>query len=79
MTNSPRRSGARTRTRSLAALVTGLALATDGIDRLFSNDVAMLRWARGVGLGLVGRVPMLRRALVREAAGLSGDLPRLMR
>ena len=27
MTNSPRRSGARTRTRSLAALVTGLALA----------------------------------------------------
>jgi hypothetical protein len=29
-------------------------------------------------MGLVGRVPALRRAFIREAAGLSGDLPRLM-
>ena len=46
MTNSPRRSGARTRTRSVAALVTGLALATaltacgDGDDGDTATDPA---------------------------------------
>ena len=56
-----------------------LAVATDGFNRLFSNDVPILRGLRGAGLGAVARVPALRRAFIREAAGLSGDLPRLMR
>jgi 2-octaprenyl-6-methoxyphenol hydroxylase len=56
-----------------------LALATDGLNRLFSNDSRLLRLARDLGLGLVGRIPPLRRAFIREAAGLTGDLPRLMR
>ncbi len=56
-----------------------LAMATDGIDRLFSNDAPALRLVRDIGLGLVNRVGPLRRAFIREAAGLTGDLPRLMR
>ncbi|MGR3541631.1 MAG: FAD-dependent monooxygenase [Hasllibacter sp.] len=56
-----------------------LATATDGFARLFSNDDAVLGPARRAGLGLVGRVPALRRAFIREAAGLTGDLPRLLR
>lgn len=56
-----------------------LAAATDGLNRLFSNDNPMLRVGRDLGLGLVNRMPALRRAFIREAAGLSGDLPRLMR
>ncbi|WP_373357099.1 UbiH/UbiF/VisC/COQ6 family ubiquinone biosynthesis hydroxylase [Pseudoroseicyclus sp. CXY001] len=56
-----------------------LALATDGFNRLFSNDNPLLRAARGLGLGLVSAVPGLRRSLMREAAGLTGDLPPLMR
>ena len=56
-----------------------LAGATDGINRLFSNDNPLLRLGRDLGLGLVNRLPPLRRALIREAAGLTGDLPRLMR
>jgi 2-octaprenyl-6-methoxyphenol hydroxylase len=56
-----------------------LALATDGVTRLFSTDAAPLRLARDLGLGLVNRLSPLRRALIREAAGLTGDLPRLMR
>jgi 2-octaprenyl-6-methoxyphenol hydroxylase len=56
-----------------------LALATDGLNRLFSNDSRLLRGARDLGLGLVDRIPPLRRAFLREAAGLTGDLPRLMR
>jgi 2-octaprenyl-6-methoxyphenol hydroxylase len=55
-----------------------LAAATDGLNRLFSNDNPVLRLARDLGLGAVGRVPALRRAFIREAAGLTGDLPRLL-
>jgi 2-octaprenyl-6-methoxyphenol hydroxylase len=56
-----------------------LAAATDALNRLFSNDNPVLRLGRDLGLGLVGRMPALRRALIREAAGLAGDLPRLLR
>ncbi len=56
-----------------------LAAATDGFNRLFSNDVGLLRGLRDVGLGLTNAIPGLRRALIREAAGLTGDLPRLSR
>lgn len=56
-----------------------LVAATDGINRLFSNDNPLLRLGRGLGLGLVNRLPPLRRELIRAAAGISGDLPRLLR
>lgn len=59
--------------------VHALALATDTFNRLFSNDNAVLRAGRDLGLGLVGQMPGLRRAFIREAAGLTGDLPRLSR
>ncbi|KNG93496.1 FAD-dependent monooxygenase [Pseudaestuariivita atlantica] len=56
-----------------------LALATDTFNRLFSNDNSALRMVRDVGLGIVNRLPGLRRGFIREAAGLTGDVPRLMR
>ncbi|PZQ50434.1 MAG: 2-octaprenyl-6-methoxyphenyl hydroxylase [Rhodovulum sulfidophilum] len=56
-----------------------LVAATDGINRLFSNDNPLLRLGRDLGLGLVNGVAPLRRRLIREAAGLTGDLPRLLR
>lgn len=56
-----------------------LALATDTFNRLFSNDNPLLRAARDIGMGLVNAAPGLRRGFIREAAGLTGDLPRLMR
>jgi 2-octaprenyl-6-methoxyphenol hydroxylase len=56
-----------------------LAVATDAFNRLFSNDNPILRLGRDLGLGLVGRMPGLRRGFIREAAGLTGDLPRLSR
>lgn len=52
---------------------------TDGLNRLFSNDVAPLRLARDIGLAAVDRLPPLKRVLMRSAMGLAGDLPRLMR
>lgn len=59
--------------------VATLAMATDGFNRLFSNDNAALRGLRDLGLGLVNALPGMRRGLIREAAGLTGDLPRLLR
>ncbi|MEL7178888.1 MAG: UbiH/UbiF/VisC/COQ6 family ubiquinone biosynthesis hydroxylase [Pseudomonadota bacterium] len=56
-----------------------LALATDTFNRLFSNDNPLLRAARDIGMGLVNAAPGLRRSFIREAAGLTGDLPRLMK
>jgi len=56
-----------------------LALTTDLTNRLFSNDNPLLRLVRDVGMGAVNAVPSLRRGLMREAAGLTGDLPKLMR
>lgn len=47
-----------------------MAAATDGLNRLFSNDSAPLRLLRDVGLGLVDRAPGLKAALIRRASGL---------
>ena len=55
-----------------------LALGMDAVNRLFSNENNLLRAARTIGLRAVGSVPALRRAFQREAAGLSGDVPRLL-
>ena len=59
--------------------VTALAVATDGFARLFSNDNALLRFGRDLGMGIVNALPGARRTAIREAAGLTGDLPRLLR
>ncbi len=56
-----------------------LVAATDMTNKLFSNDNPILRAGRDIGMGLVNAVPGLRRSFIREAAGLSGELPQLMR
>ena len=50
-----------------------MGVATDGLNRLFSNDSDVLRLVRDVGLGLVDRLPALKRFFIREAAGLIGE------
>lgn len=55
------------------------AAAFDGLNRLFSTDWAMLRTVRGVGLGVVNRLPQLKQFFVAEAAGLTGEVPKLLR
>ena len=56
-----------------------LAAVTDGLNRLFSNQLAPLRLVRDLGLAAVHRLPPLKRLLMRDAMGLAGDLPRLLR
>lgn len=56
-----------------------MGVATDGLNRLFSNRSDVLRLARDVGLGLVERMPVLKRVFIREAAGFTGEVPKLLK
>jgi len=56
-----------------------MGVATDGLNRLFSNRSDMLRLARDVGLGIVDRLPLVKDMFIREAAGVTGDVPKLLR
>jgi 2-octaprenyl-6-methoxyphenol hydroxylase len=56
-----------------------MGVVTDGLNRLFSNDALPVRLARDLGLGLVDRMPALKRFFIREAAGLAESGPRLLR
>ena len=56
-----------------------MSFAMDGLNRLFSNDVAPLRVLRDVGIGLVDTFGPARRFFMRHAGGDVGKLPRLMK
>jgi 2-octaprenyl-6-methoxyphenol hydroxylase len=46
---------------------------------LFSNDLPFVRSIRDIGLGIVDRLPPLKGAFIKQAAGLSGEVPRLLK
>jgi len=56
-----------------------MGLATNSLNFLFSNESALLRTVRDIGLGLVDRTPPLKSLFIRQAAGLSGEVPRLLK
>ena len=55
-----------------------MAMVTDSMNRLFSNDVAPLRAVRDFGLGLVERAAPIKTALIRAAAGVGNGGPKLL-
>jgi len=55
-----------------------MAMVTDGMNRLFSNDIAPVRAARDFGLGVVDRLPVVKAAMIREAAAAGGRQPKLL-
>jgi len=56
-----------------------MGLATNSLNFLFSNQSTLLRTVRDIGLGLVDRAPPLKSLFIRQAAGLSGEVPRLLK
>ena len=54
-----------------------LMAAMEGFERLFQADPLPLRWLRNSGLKLVEQMPEAKALFVRQALGLSGDLPDL--
>ncbi len=55
------------------------AMAMDGLNRLFANDNAALRLLRDAGLRAAGGSSKLKSMFVKEAAGQTGNLPKLLR
>src|SRR6266568_4454884 len=56
-----------------------MGLATNSLNLLFSNESTLLRTVRDIGLGLVDRAPPLKSMFIRQAAGLAGEVPRLLK
>ena len=56
-----------------------MGVATNSLNLLFSNKSTLLRAVRDIGLGLVDRMPPLKKLFIRQAAGLSGEVPRLLK
>src|ERR1700704_1404310 len=56
-----------------------MGLATNSLNLLFSNKSTLLRTVRDIGLGLVDRAPPLKSLFIRQAAGLAGEVPRLLK
>ena len=59
--------------------VVQMGMTCDMLNRLFSNRSGLLRQVRGFGLGLVDRLPGLKRYFIEEAAGNSGTVPKLLK
>jgi 2-octaprenyl-6-methoxyphenol hydroxylase len=55
------------------------AASYDALNRLFSNDWTLLRTARDFGLAVLDQFPALKQVLVAEAAGVTGEVPKLLR
>jgi 2-octaprenyl-6-methoxyphenol hydroxylase len=56
-----------------------MGFATNSLNFLFSNESTLLRTVRDIGLGLVDRAPPLKGMFIRQAAGLAGEIPRLLK
>ncbi len=56
-----------------------MGVATNALNLLFSNESSLLRGVRDIGLGLVDRLPPLKSLFIKQAAGLSGEVPRLLK
>ena len=56
-----------------------MGFATNSLNLLFSNRSTLLRTVRDIGLGVVDRTPPLKSLFIRQAAGLAGEVPRLLK
>jgi 2-octaprenyl-6-methoxyphenol hydroxylase len=54
-------------------------VTTDVLNRMFSNDIAPLRFIRDIGLGLVDRMPRMKNFFMEQASGISPNAPKLLR
>lgn len=56
-----------------------MGVATNSLNLLFSNESKLLRAVRDIGLGIVDRAPPLKNLFIRQAAGLTGEVPKLLK
>jgi 2-octaprenyl-6-methoxyphenol hydroxylase len=56
-----------------------MGIVTDVLNRLFSNDNGFLRAARSFGLGVVDRMPAMKKYFINQASGENSAAPKLLR
>ena len=56
-----------------------MGIVTDVLNRLFSNDNGFLRAARSFGLGVVDRMPAMKKYFINQASGENTAAPKLLR
>lgn len=56
---------------------TMVSMAMDGFKYLFGSDSEPATWLRNAGLSLFDTMPFVKQAIMKQAMGLSGDLPAL--
>ncbi|MGI9351425.1 MAG: ubiquinone biosynthesis hydroxylase [Rhizobiaceae bacterium] len=56
-----------------------MGIVTDVLNRMFSNDNDIIRGIRDVGLGVVDRLPGLKKYFINQAAGEDQSAPKLLR
>lgn len=57
----------------------GMAAATDGLNRLFSNNLPPLSALRKIGLSAVSKLPPAKQFFMKQAMGSAGLLPGLIK
>ena len=55
-----------------------MAASTDIINRIFSHNNKIIKFATTTGLKAISSNSFLKKHIIREAAGLNGDLPKLL-
>jgi 2-octaprenyl-6-methoxyphenol hydroxylase len=52
---------------------------TDGLNRLFSNDIRPIKLVRDLGLAAINKLDPVKRVFMQHAMGSTGNLPRLLK
>jgi len=54
-------------------------LATDGLNRLFSNENPIVTFSRRAGVSVLEKMPTVKKFFMQHARGSTGKLPKLLR
>ena len=56
-----------------------LGFATDNLNKIFSSHDPLFGSLKNLGMKMIDKSNRAKRVFIRQAAGLNGDLPKLMR
>ena len=56
-----------------------MVTAMEAIKQSFTPQLAPVKLLRGIGIGLINHLPVVKQQMIKQAMGLSGDLPKISR
>ncbi|REL36305.1 FAD-dependent monooxygenase [Thalassotalea euphylliae] len=54
-----------------------MVTAMEAIKQSFTPQIAPIKLLRGLGMGLINHIPAVKQQMIKQAMGLSGDLPEI--